>query len=87
MIAVPSASLWPILSGSPVAIISAIVVSSTSPGTTSPARIFSRKLLDSVRANTVYVDERAIVVHVGRLRKRLNAGRRPHLIRTVRGAG
>lgn len=54
----------------------------------SPGRVFSREqLLDSVWGNTVYVDERTIDVHVGRLRKCLNAGRHPDLIRTVRGAG
>ena len=54
----------------------------------SPGRVFSREqLLDNIWGNTVYVDERTIDVHVGRLRKRLNAGRNPDLIRTVRGIG
>lgn len=53
-----------------------------------PGRVFSREqLLDNVWGNTVYVDERTVDVHVGRLRKSINAGRHPDLIRTVRGAG
>jgi len=35
----------------------------------------------------VYIDERTVDVHVGRLRKALNRGRMPDPIRTVRGAG
>ncbi len=35
----------------------------------------------------VYIDERTVDVHVGRLRKALNRGREPDPIRTVRGAG
>jgi two-component system phosphate regulon response regulator PhoB len=35
----------------------------------------------------VYIDERTVDVHVGRLRKALNRGQRPDPIRTVRGAG
>lgn len=54
----------------------------------SPGRVFSREqLLDNVWGHAVYVDERTIDVHVGRLRKSINAGRHPDLIRTVRGAG
>lgn len=54
----------------------------------SPGRVFSREqLLDNVWGNTVYVDERTIDVHIGRLRKCLNFGRASDLIRTVRGAG
>lgn len=54
----------------------------------SPGRVFSREqLLDNIWGNTVYVDERTIDVHVGRLRKALNNGRNPDLIRTVRGIG
>lgn len=53
-----------------------------------PGRVFSREqLLDNVWGNSVYVDERTIDVHIGRLRKSLNSGRAPDLIRTVRGAG
>ncbi|MPR11480.1 winged helix-turn-helix domain-containing protein, partial [Microvirga tunisiensis] len=35
----------------------------------------------------VYIDERTVDVHVGRLRKAINLPRRPDPIRTVRGAG
>ncbi len=54
----------------------------------SPGRVFSReKLLDGVWGHDVYVDERTVDVHVGRLRKALNQGDLPDPIRTVRGAG
>ena len=51
-----------------------------------PGRVFSREqLLDLVWGRDVYVDERTVDVHVGRLRKALGHGRDP--IRTVRGSG
>ncbi len=54
----------------------------------SPGRVFSREqLLDGVWGRDVYIDERTVDVHVGRLRKALNRGRAPDPIRTVRGAG
>lgn len=54
----------------------------------SPGRVFSRaQLLDGVWGETVYVDDRTVDVHVGRLRKALNVGKARDLIRTVRGAG
>jgi len=54
----------------------------------SPGRVFSREqLLDGVWGHDVYVDERTVDVHVGRLRKALNKGRAKDPIRTVRGAG
>ena len=53
-----------------------------------PGRVFSRaQLLDGVWGETIYVDERTVDVHVGRLRKAINNGRMPDVIRTVRGAG
>jgi two-component system phosphate regulon response regulator PhoB len=53
-----------------------------------PGRVFSREqLLDQVWGRDVYIDERTVDVHVGRLRKALNRGRTPDPIRTVRGAG
>lgn len=53
-----------------------------------PGRVFSREqLLDGVWGSEVYIDERTVDVHVGRLRKALNRGRDPDPIRTVRGAG
>ncbi len=54
----------------------------------SPGRVFSREqLLDGVWGQDVYIDERTVDVHVGRLRKALNRGRQSDPIRTVRGAG
>jgi two-component system phosphate regulon response regulator PhoB len=54
-----------------------------------PGRVFSREqLLDAVWGSDVYVEARTVDVHVGRLRKALNADdtqRDP--IRTVRSAG
>ena len=42
----------------------------------SPGRVFSREqLLDGVWGSDVYIDERTVDVHVGRLRKALNRGR------------
>ena len=50
--------------------------------------MFSREqLLDSVWGRDIYIDERTVDVHIGRLRKLLNPGREPDPIRTVRGAG
>ena len=45
------------------------------------------QLLDGVWGNEVYIDERTVDVHVGRLRKALSPGREIDPIRTVRGAG
>ncbi|MCZ8186958.1 MAG: phosphate regulon transcriptional regulator PhoB [Beijerinckiaceae bacterium] len=54
----------------------------------SPGRVFARDhLLDSVWGQDVYVDERTVDVHVGRLRKVLNRRGQADPIRTVRGAG
>ncbi len=51
-----------------------------------PGRVFSREqLLDGVWGSEIYIDERTVDVHVGRLRKSLGRGRDP--IRTVRGSG
>jgi two-component system phosphate regulon response regulator PhoB len=53
-----------------------------------PGRVFSREqLLDRVWGRDVYIDERTVDVHVGRLRKALNRGQRADPIRTVRDAG
>ena len=53
-----------------------------------PGRVFSRsQLLDNVWGETIYNDERTVDVHVGRLRKAVNNGRMPDVIRTIRGAG
>ena len=53
-----------------------------------PGRVFSREqLLDGVWGSEIYIDERTVDVHVGRLRKALNRGDDADPIRTVRGAG
>lgn len=53
-----------------------------------PGRVFSREqLLDGVWGHDVYVDERTVDVHVGRLRKAINKGKAKDPIRTVRGSG
>jgi len=53
-----------------------------------PGRVFSRaQLLDGVWGNNVYIDDRTVDVHVGRLRKALNRGHAADPIRTVRGSG
>ena len=53
-----------------------------------PGRVFSREqLLDGVWGSEVYIDERTVDVHVGRLRKAVNRGSDADPIRTVRGAG
>jgi two-component system, OmpR family, phosphate regulon response regulator PhoB len=53
-----------------------------------PGRVFSREqLLDGVWGSDIYIDERTVDVHVGRLRKALNRGHDTDPIRTVRGAG
>ncbi len=50
--------------------------------------MFSREqLLDGVWGRDIYIDERTVDVHIGRLRKLLNFGRDQDPIRTVRGAG
>jgi len=54
----------------------------------SPGRVLSRtQLLDGVWGRDVYVDERTVDVHIGRLRKSLIRGRERDPVRTVRGAG
>ena len=53
-----------------------------------PSRVFTRaQLLDGVWGNDVYVDERTVDVHIGRLRKALIRGNERDPIRTVRSAG
>ena len=54
----------------------------------SPGRVFSREqLLNGVWGRDIYIDERTVDVHIGRLRKLLNVGRGEDPIRTVRSAG
>ena len=53
-----------------------------------PGRVYSRaQLLDTVWGQDIYVDERTVDVHIGRLRKSLCRGRENDPIRTVRGMG
>jgi two-component system phosphate regulon response regulator PhoB len=53
-----------------------------------PGRVFSReRLLDSVWAHDHEIELRTVDVHVRRLRKALNEGKKTDLIRTVRSAG
>lgn len=53
-----------------------------------PGRVFSRsQLLDGVWGADIYVDDRTVDVHIGRLRKAINPNGSPDPIRTVRGAG
>jgi two-component system phosphate regulon response regulator PhoB len=53
-----------------------------------PGRVFTREqLLDGVWGSEIYIDERTVDVHVGRLRKAINRGNEADPIRTVRGAG
>ncbi|GHA44868.1 DNA-binding response regulator [Amylibacter ulvae] len=53
-----------------------------------PGRVFSRdQLLERVWANSLEVETRTVDVHIGRLRKQLNAACNDEYIRTVRGFG
>ncbi|WP_366655586.1 phosphate regulon transcriptional regulator PhoB [Fodinicurvata sp. EGI_FJ10296] len=53
-----------------------------------PGRVFSREqLLDVVWGHDVYVEPRTVDVHIRRLRKAINDGDLPDIIRTVRSAG
>jgi two-component system phosphate regulon response regulator PhoB len=53
-----------------------------------PGRVFSREqLLNNVWGNDVYIDDRTVDVHIGRLRKALQRAWKTDPIRTVRGAG
>jgi len=53
-----------------------------------PGRVFDRpQLLDRVWGQDIYVENRTVDVHVGRLRKALNKGFAQDPIRTVRAAG
>ena len=53
-----------------------------------PGRVYSRaQLLDAVWGRDVYIDERTVDVHVGRLRKAITPANSKDPLRTVRGAG
>lgn len=54
----------------------------------SPGRVYSRtELRASLWGDDASVDERAVDVHIGRLRKGISLGKSDTLIRTIRGAG
>jgi two-component system phosphate regulon response regulator PhoB len=54
----------------------------------SPGRVYSRsELRASLWGDDATVDERAVDVHIGRLRKGIGFGKADNVIRTVRGAG
>lgn len=53
-----------------------------------PGRVYSREqLLDSIWGNEVYIEDRTVDVHIGRLRKALSQEGERDPIRTVRGSG
>ena len=53
-----------------------------------PGRVYSREqLLDKAWGQNIYVEIRTVDVHVRRLRRAINIGGKPDLIRTVRGSG
>lgn len=53
-----------------------------------PQKVWSRAaLLDLVWGADIYVDDRTVDVHIGRLRRALNANAQKNLIRTIRSAG
>ena len=53
-----------------------------------PGRVFSREqLLNAVWGHDAYIEPRTVDVHIGRLRKAVNEGDEPDVIRTVRAAG
>lgn len=53
-----------------------------------PGRVFSREqIINSVWGANIYIEARTVDVHIRRLRKALQVGDGPDLIRTVRSAG
>lgn len=53
-----------------------------------PGRVYSRsQLLDAVWGRDVYIDERTVDVHMGRLRKAISLDQGKDPLRTVRGVG
>ena len=53
-----------------------------------PSRVYSREqLLNAVWTPDTYIEPRTVDVHIRRLRKALNAGGLPDIIRTVRASG
>ena len=55
---------------------------------TYPGRVFSREqLLDMAWGREIYVEERTVDVHIGRLRRAINKGKKIDPLRTVRSSG
>ncbi len=55
---------------------------------TYPGRVFSREqLLDMAWGREIYVEERTVDVHIGRLRRAINKGKEIDPLRTVRSSG
>jgi two-component system, OmpR family, phosphate regulon response regulator PhoB len=55
---------------------------------TKPKNVYSREqILNAIWGHDVFIDERTIDVHIGRLRKIINKDFKTHYIRTVRGRG
>jgi len=55
---------------------------------THPDRVYSRaQLLDHVWGTAVYIEDRTVDVHIGRLRKALEASQCDRYVQTVRGSG
>ena len=55
---------------------------------TYPGRVFSREqLLDMAWGKEIYVEERTVDVHIGRLRRAINKGKEIDPLRTVRSSG
>ncbi len=53
-----------------------------------PGRVFSRnRLIDLAWGTTIYLEDRSVDVAIRRLRKALNQGGKPDIIRTVRSEG
>jgi two-component system phosphate regulon response regulator PhoB len=53
-----------------------------------PGQVYSREeLIAAAWPNRSFVEGRTVNVHMGRLRKALNANNDPNLIRTIRSAG
>ena len=53
-----------------------------------PQRVFQREqLLDNVWGHGIYVELRTVDTHIRRLRKAINIGKLPNIIRTVRSFG
>jgi two-component system phosphate regulon response regulator PhoB len=53
-----------------------------------PQRVYSREqIMDNVWGREIYIDDRTVDVHIGRLRRAINSGFKVKHIRTVRSSG